>query len=153
MPELEQALGRHPFCQGLAPAQVARLAGCAAPAVFRPGEYLMKEGEEAGHFYVIRQGRVSIEIASPGRGPIPIQTVGDGDVLGWSWLVPPYRWQFDGRAQRETSAFALDGRCLRDLCREDPALGYELARRLALVMAGRLAAARLQLLDLYGRGA
>jgi CRP/FNR family cyclic AMP-dependent transcriptional regulator len=151
MQTLEPILREHPFFQGLDPGYIALLAGCASNVVFRPGHYLMKEGEAANHFYIIRQGKVSIEIASPGRGPIPIQTVGEGDILGWSWLVPPYRWQFDGRALQETRAIALDGQCLRGKCEEDHSLGYEILRRFALVMADRLAATRLQLLDLYGK--
>ena len=148
---LETVLKEQPFFRGLGPGHMEQLVGCASNVVFRPGEYLMKEGEAANNFYIIRQGKVSIEIAFPGRGPIPIQTVGEGDILGWSWLVPPFRWQFDGRALQETRAIALDGQSLRGKCEEDHSLGYELLRRFALVMADRLAATRLQLLDLYGK--
>ena len=116
---------------------------------FDEGKFLFREGEEANNFYVIRAGRVAIEIFSPKRGPITVQTVREGDVLGWSWLFPPYRWHFDARALELTRAISLDGKCLRNKCEEDHDLGYELMKRFSEVMIQRLQATRLQLLDLY----
>jgi CRP-like cAMP-binding protein len=147
---LEPVLGQHPFLKGLASKHLALLAGCASNMVFRAGDYLIREGEEANHFFLLRHGKVAIEIASPGLGVIPIQTIGQGDVLGWSWLIPPYRWRFDGRAVELSRVLALDGACLRAKCEEDHDLGYELLRRFAQVVVERLEATRLQLMDLYG---
>ena len=99
---------------------------------------------------MIRTGRVALEIGAPGRENLRIQTVGPGEILGWSWLISPYRWHFGGIAVLETRAIALDGECLRNKCEKDPVFGYEMLKRLSQVMERRLEATRLQLLDLYG---
>jgi len=150
MRSLEPLLAEHPFLRGLEPGHLALLVGCASNVVFQPGEYLIHEGDEARSFFVIRQGRVAVETSAPGRGALPIQTLGPGDILGWSWLVPPHRNRFDGRALELTRAIALDGTCLRGKCEEDHHLGYELLKRFSRVMVERLEATRLQLMDLYG---
>jgi CRP-like cAMP-binding protein len=117
---------------------------------FDAGEVIFREGEEANKFYLIRQGKVAVEMFAPSRGPIILQTLGEGEVLGWSWLVAPYRWRFDGRAVELTRAIALDGECLRGKCEEDHNLGYELMKRVSLVMEKLVQATRLQLADVYG---
>ena len=150
MKTTERELAEHAFFAGLDADDMALLAGCAVNVGFRADEYVFKEGEPADRFYVVRHGRVAIEVQGPGVGRMVIDTVEDGDILGWSWLVPPYRWLFDARAVETTTAVCLDGTCLRDKCDADPRLGYQLMRRVALVMTRRLAAARVRLLDLYG---
>ena len=149
MENLEPLLAEHPFLKGLTPAQIGTITGCAFNQRFAPGEFLFREGEEAGHFFIVRQGRVAIEIGAEPREAMTIQTVSDGEILGWSWLVPPYRWRFSARATELTRAIALDGRCLRQKCEQDHDLGYELLKRFADVVGQRLDATRLQLLDLY----
>ncbi len=116
---------------------------------FAAGAYLFREGEDANHFYLVRRGRVALEVSAPQRKPIVVDTVEEGDILGWSWLVPPYRWRFSARAVDTTIAIALDGTCLRAKCEENHDLGYELLKRFALVMVRRLEHTRLQLLDVY----
>jgi CRP-like cAMP-binding protein len=96
---------------------------------------------------------VAVEISTPERGPVIIQSLGEGDVLGWAWMMPPYRWHFDARAVELTRAIALDGRCLRERSESDHDLGFQLMRRAAHVMEERLQATRLQLLDVYGHAA
>ena len=150
MQTLEPVLAEHPFFQGLAPEYLRVLVGCASNVRFESGQQLFREGEEANEFYLIRHGIVSLEVVVPGRGSITIQTLGVGEILGWSWLVPPYQWRFDARAVELTRAIALDGKCLRTKCEDDPRLGFELLKRFAHVMAERLQATRLQLLDVYG---
>jgi len=125
--------------------------GCAMSVKFEPGELLFQEGDPAERFYVIRFGRVLVETHAPGRGRLKIETVDAGEVLGWSWLFPPYRCHFDARAETLVRALALDGLCLRGKCGHDPALGYELMRCFAQVVIGRLEATQLQLVDLYAR--
>ncbi|MBE3035023.1 MAG: cyclic nucleotide-binding domain-containing protein [Actinobacteria bacterium] len=142
-------LAGQPFLQGLQPQQVDLIVGCASNVRFEPGELVFRAGDEANHFYVVRSGRVSVEVIAPQYGAITIETVGEGDLLGWSWLIPPFQWHFDARALNLTRAIALDARCLRGKCDADPALGYELLKRFAQVMEQRLEATRLQLLDLY----
>ncbi|MGB8651448.1 MAG: cyclic nucleotide-binding domain-containing protein [Mycobacteriales bacterium] len=149
MRTIVEELPEHPFFAGLDDAAIALLAGCAVNVHFGPGELLFREGEAADRFFVLRRGRVAIEVHSP-TGGIVLDTADDGDVVGWSWLVPPHRWVFDARAVTSTSALALDAVCLRGKCDSDPALGYALMQRVSGVMYERLQAARIRLLDLYG---
>jgi len=149
MQTLEPVLAEHPFLSGMRPAHLATITGCASNVRFDAGQTLFREGEEANHFFVVRTGHVAIEAFSPGQGPVTIHTVGDGDILGWSWLVPPYRWRFDAKAVELTRAIALDGKCLRGKCETDHELGYELLKRFADIIAQRLDQTRMQLLDVY----
>ena len=111
---------------------------------------LFRDGDEANTFYVLRHGAVALETFVPARGPVTIETLETGEVLGWSWLFPPYRWHFDARALSLVRATAFDGACLRGKCEADPALGYELMSRFAQVAIERLQWTRLRLLDVYG---
>jgi CRP/FNR family transcriptional regulator, cyclic AMP receptor protein len=150
METLEPLLAEHPFFKGLEPGYVGLIVGCASNVRFNPGEFLFREGEEASRFYILRSGKVAVEAFAPQRGAITVQTVGDGEILGWSWLIPPYCWHFDARALELTRAIALDGKCLRAKCEEDHGLGYEFLKRFSHIVAQRLEATRLQLLDVYG---
>lgn len=150
MESLEQILAESPFLQGLQPEYLALITGCASNVRFDGGQYLFREGEEAEKFFIIRHGRIGLEIYSPDRGAITIQTLEAGDILGWSWLVPPYQWRFDAKATELVRAVALDGKCLRTKCEEDHNLGYTLLKRFAHIIEQRLEATRLQLLDVYG---
>jgi len=152
METLEPILAQHPFLKGLEPKYLKLIVGCASNVRFNAGQYLFREGEEANQFYMIRQGKVAVQISAAQRGVIAVQTIGEGDILGWSWLIPPYRWRFDARALELTRAIALDGKCLRTKSEEDHDLGYELLKRFSSVIAERLEATRLQLLDIYATG-
>jgi CRP/FNR family cyclic AMP-dependent transcriptional regulator len=149
---LEPILAEHPFFRGLEKHYLELLVGCASNLRFEAGEFLFREGEEANRFYLLRSGRVHQEIATSRRGPLVIQTLGEGDILGWSWLLPPYRWSLDARAVELTRAVALDGACLRGKCEEDHDLGYELHRRFASVIAQQLKVVQFQLVDMYDSG-
>jgi len=147
---IEQYLPGHPFFAGLDDEAIALVTGCAVNAHLRPGESLFREGEPADRFFVIRSGRVAISTRLP-TGRVVLDTARDGDVVGWSWLVAPYRWTFDAVATEETSVVSIDGACLRGKCEADPALGYALLQRVVQVMSTRLQSARVRLLDLYGK--
>ncbi len=149
METLERILAAHPFFRDLASAHLALLVGCASNARFDAGTFLFRTGEEANHFFLLREGAVALEAVAPGRPPLVVQTLGGGEILGWSWLVPPYHWTFDARALEPTRAIALDGKCMRAKCEVDHDLGYELLKRMAHILWERLEAARLQLLDAY----
>lgn len=140
----------HPFFTGLNRDHLETVLGCVSNVKFEEGDLIHKTGDECNQFYLLRHGSVSIEIFSPGRGSLQLQTVGEGEVLGWSWMVAPFKWKFDARALTLVRAFAVDGKCLRGKAERDPALGYELMKRVAAVFTDRLEATRLQLLDLYG---
>jgi CRP-like cAMP-binding protein len=150
MRTIEQFLPDHPFFSGLDAGALGVLAGCAINASFAPGEYLFRTGRPADQFFVVRRGRVALEVHSPAAGTMVVDTADAGDVVGWSWLVPPYTWLFDARAAEPTGVVSFDGRCLRDKCEEDPRLGYELMKLVTQVMLNRLTAARVRLLDVYG---
>src|SRR5512143_773680 len=150
METLEPILTEHPFFANLDRDIIRFVAGCASNVRFAPDDYLIRSGQEANLFYLIREGRVSLEIFVPGRGAVSIDTYDDGDVLGWSWLIPPYQWQYDARATMPVRAIALDGKCLRTKCEQDHNIGYELLKRFGHIIEERLRGARLQLLDVYG---
>jgi CRP/FNR family transcriptional regulator, cyclic AMP receptor protein len=141
-----------PAFAGLDPAKLALIAGCGQNVHFEAASRLFREGDPADTFYVIRRGTVALDIHVPAREPVTVETLHGGDLLGWSWLFPPYKWSFDGRAVEDTSAISLDGACLRGKCDDDHELGYELMKRFAQVIVDRLQATRLRLLDVYGRG-
>ena len=149
MQTLEAILAEHPFFQGLESRYMELLTGCASNVRYDAGAYILREGEPASHFYVIRQGKVALETFAAQRGQITIETIEAGEVLGWSWLFPPYQWHFSARTVEPTRAIALDGVCLRTKAEEDHDLGYELVKRVAHIMMQRLQATRLQLLDVY----
>jgi CRP-like cAMP-binding protein len=151
MRKLEDLLAEHPVFRGLDAKYLQVIAGCASNVVFQEEEQIFKEGGAADYFYVIRHGRVALEVFIPRRGPVNILSIDDGDVLGWSWMFPPYKWHFDARAMELTRAAAFDARCLRDKFDNDPKLGYELMKRFAQVMLDRMTISRLQLLDMYGK--
>jgi CRP-like cAMP-binding protein len=146
---IAQYLPEHPFFAGLDPSALELAAGCAVNVHFRPGEFLFHEGDPADTFYVLRRGRVSLQMRTPNTDVV-LDTAHEGDVVGWSWLIPPYRWSFDARATEDTTAIAFDGACLRGKCEDDAALGYALLQRVVQVMSARLHSARVRLLDLYG---
>ena len=146
---LEPILARHPFFRGLEPEYLKLIVGCAANVLFPPGQIIYRADEEVDRFYLIRAGRVAIEIYHPPRGSITIATLGEGEILGWSWLIPPYRSVFGARAIEQTRAIGIDGRCLRTKCETDHHLGYELLSRFAPILVKRLESTRIQLLDLY----
>jgi CRP/FNR family transcriptional regulator, cyclic AMP receptor protein len=149
---LPALVSAHPLLAGLPGDAATSVARCAQNVSFKAGELLLAESDPANTLYLLRRGRVAIEVHSPGRGPIVIETVGPGGVVGWSWLVPPYRWHFDARAVEAVGAVAVDGACLRDKAEADPVLGYALMKRVAAVLLERLQMTRLRLLDLYGTG-
>ena len=150
METIDDLLSRHEFFKGLRPEYIALVAGCGGNVHFDPGAYLLREGDPADRFFAIRGGSVAVETYVPSRGPVALQTLGEGDILGWSWLFPPYVYQFDARAREEVRATAFDGACLRAKCDADPALGYELMKRVVRLVSSRLEATRRQLLDVYG---
>lgn len=149
--QIEDLLDDHPFFAGMNPEWLALIAGCGRNVVYPPGAVIAREGDDANEFFAVRRGKVAIEVYTPGTGALTIQTVGDGAILGWSWILPPYRWAFDTRAVETTHAVRFDTTCLRTKCEDSPTMGYEFMKRFAAVMSDRLAATRLQLLDVYGK--
>jgi len=147
---LEEIIATHALFAGLGSGFLELVTGCAKNVRFAAGEFLFHEGADADQIYLIREGSVALEISAPGQGRMTFLSAGPDDVVGLSWIVPPYRWTFDARAQEDARAISLDATCLRNKCDADPALGYEVMKRFAPTIVERLHATRLQLLDLYG---
>jgi CRP/FNR family cyclic AMP-dependent transcriptional regulator len=141
----------HPFLQGLQPGHLAILTSCAMPTHFAKDQLIFREGEMANRFYLILQGRVSLGAEAPDRPPVPVEQVAAGDVLGWSWMFPPYTWNFTARTVEPVQAIFFYGTWLREQCDADAVLGYELMKRTAAVAIRRLHAARQELVVLAGR--
>jgi len=153
MRTIEDLLSDVPSFEGMTGEHLALIAGCATNRVFADGEYLAREGDDADAFFVIREGAVALETFVPQRGALVIETLHDHELVGWSWLVPPYKTEFDVRSIGVTHTIAFDGKCLRGKCETDAVLGYELLTRLSAVILDRLQATRLRLLDVYGHAA
>ncbi len=147
---LQELIAEAPVFAGMDPGQLEVIAGCGRNRHAAAGTLVLREGEPADTFYLLRTGAVALEIHTPGRPPLIIQTLHEHDVVGWSWLFPPYRWQMDGRALTECGLVAFDAVCLRGKCESDHELGYQLMRRFAAVVSERLQETRLQLIDVYG---
>ena len=147
---LERIIRGHPFFVGLDEEFCKLVCGCARNVRFEAGQFLFREGEPANEFFLLRHGRVALEITVPGRGAMIFQTLGEGEIVGVSWLIPPYRWTNDARALELTRAVGMDATCLRRKCEADHDLGYEMMKRFVPVLVQRLQATRLQVLDVYG---
>jgi CRP/FNR family transcriptional regulator, cyclic AMP receptor protein len=139
----------HPFLAGMNHAQLALLTDCAMAAHFEPGQIILREGEIANRFYLIESGKVVLESSDGAENSVIIETIGAGDLLGWSWMFPPYTWRFTARAVEPTSAIFFYGTILREYCERDPSLGYELFKRMAPIMLRRLQAARDKMLAMH----
>ncbi|MGZ8715978.1 MAG: cyclic nucleotide-binding domain-containing protein [Gaiellaceae bacterium] len=150
MQTIEDIVRELPLFKGLTDAELELIAGCGSNVQFREGELLLRDGDEADAFYVLRHGNVALETFVAARGAVTIETLEAGEVVGWSWLFPPYRWHFDARALTLVRATSFDGACLRGKCDSDAQLGYDLMSRFAQVMIERLQWTRMRLLDVYG---
>jgi CRP/FNR family transcriptional regulator, cyclic AMP receptor protein len=149
METLERIIADHPFFAGLDDVFMDLMVGCASNVRFQAGTYILREGDPANTFYLIREGKVAVEVVAPQHKPIIVSTVTVGDILGWSWLLPPFQWKFHARAVDNVRAIALDGKCLRTKCEENHDLGYEILKRFVQIVEQRLEDTRLQLLDVY----
>jgi len=144
----------HPFLAGMNPRPLALLTDCAIPVEFKKGQTILREGEMANRFYLIESGKVVLESGEGFGDPVIIETIGAGDLLGWSWMFPPYVWHFTARAVEPTTAIFFYGTILREYCERDDSLGYELFKRITPVMLKRLQGARRKMLSLHAhRGA
>ena len=150
MRTLDALIVESPVFTGLDQDQLELIAGCAQNVVFPAGDRLFGEGDPADTFFLVRHGLVALDVAVPNRGQLTLETVGPGEIVGWSWLLPPYRWHFTGRAIDLVRAIQFDGACLRGKSDDDPRLGYALLTRFSQLLVNSLQATRLQLMDVYG---
>jgi CRP/FNR family transcriptional regulator, cyclic AMP receptor protein len=147
---LERIIREHPFFAGLDETFITLVCGCAKNVRFDARQYLFHEGGPADQLFLIRHGRVALEVTSPGRGALTFQTLSEGELVGVSALIPPYRWTSDARALDLVRAISMDATCLRNKCEADHNLGYEVMKRFVPVLVARLQSTRLQALDVYG---
>jgi len=150
MEGLDRIIREHPFFAGLGEEFVKLVTGCTKNVRFENGQYVFREGGPADEFYLLREGRVSLEVHSPGRGAISVLTMNEGELFGVASLVPPYRNSFDARAVGLVRALSIDGKCLRNKCETDHDLGYEILKRIVPIVVQRLHDTQLQALDVYG---
>lgn len=139
---LESVLAEHPFLRGLKPEHLRFLADNAMRVHYQPGEVIFREGDPANRFYLLEAGRVRLESERGDEPSAEVQVLGPGEVLGWSWLFPPYYWHFGARAVEPATAIFLYGTRVREQCEQDTALGYELMKRVAQLVIQRLQATR-----------
>ncbi len=148
--QLLSMLEAHPFLEGLAPSHLEKLAALAFEVSFEPDQVIFREGDPSSFFYLIISGKVALEIAAPGR-VVVIQTVGDGEELGWSSLLDRVNKQFRARSVEEVRALAFDGARVVAACEQDHEFGYIVLRKVLAIVADRLRATRLQVLDVYAK--
>lgn len=137
-----------PFFDGLPPEYLRMFADCATVQPWTAGDFVLREGKPAQSFHILLDGGVLIQ-NNAGSRTIPIQSLGAGEVLGWSWMLPPYTWHFDAVATEPTETLTVDALCIRGKCEVDSRLECELYKRFSRLMVRRLLATRLQLVDAY----
>lgn len=139
-------LAAHPFLHGMPGNQLAVLGRAASDVRYPAGHRFFEDGGHATCFWLIQSGHVTVDVHVPGQGRVPIDTIGMGELVGWSWLFPPFMWAFGAVAASPVEAFEFDARAVRAWCTSDPALGYEVTRRVAEVLTRRLKSTRNRLI-------
>ncbi len=145
-PNIADILAGNPFFHGLNRDHLDFLAHCARYQSVQRNAFVFHEDDSASAFYLVLSGRITVEVPAVEGPPLIVQTLTSGDVVGWSWLIAPYRWNFQGRADADTRLIAFDGALIRARCESDHDFGYRLIRDFAELMSQRLAAAREQLM-------
>jgi CRP-like cAMP-binding protein len=149
MKTIKSMLQVHAFTEGMEGEHVQKLADCASPIEIPGGQYIFRQGESADYFYLLIDGSADIELFSASGGPVVLQKIGPGSVLGWSWLVSPYRWRFDARTVEKVTALKIDVVKLRNLMETDSQFGFEILQRFLQIVGERLESERIKLLDVY----
>ena len=144
---IQKTLIEHAFFSELAPEHLSELVQAARERHFADGDMIFRQDEQADHFYLIISGEACVEIPSIYGPPLVVQTLGAGQLLGWSWLIPPYKWHFEARANSDLDVIEFDGARLRERCEQEPALGYQLLKRFAALMSDRVQAARFKMME------
>ncbi len=152
MTTIDEALAAHPFFEDLDPGLRRRFAACSQPVGFPADATILRHGGSADRLYALTSGRVAVGLRTPARGLQVIETLQSGDILGWSWLFPPYRWNFDAVALKPVTAIEVGTACIRSVLDTDPAAAAVIYRNVGAAMADRLQSARLRLADIFGEG-
>lgn len=144
---LEEYLAAQAFFSGLRPEFIEFLVHRARERRIEPGQVLFRQGERARHFYLLQNGGIVIEIPAITGPTLTVQRLGADQILGWSWLIPPYRWNFQARAEEATTLLEFEGDPVLARCEEESEFGYALMKRFAALMSERLEAARQKIMD------
>ncbi len=151
MGSIIREIRQHAFFEGFPEALFKELRTCADQVPYGVDEFIYRQGDPAEAFFLILQGRIALELYGGHHGAMIVQTVGEGEILGWSWLFPPYRRHFDARAVTPVAAISLQAYCMREQAEHNHHLGHELYKRFSRAVVTSLQAARIQLLDVYSR--
>lgn len=144
---IEKILSAQQVFVGLSPAFIKFLAGCATERQIEANHVVFRPREHADKFYLIRSGQVAIEIPAIMGPALKVQSLGAGQILGWSWLISPYKWSFQARTEEPSTVLEFDGAKVLARCEEDPKFGYEILKRFASLMSERLDAARQSMME------
>ena len=144
------SLATHPFLRGMTASHLETLAATATPVSFPARHRIMEDGGNADRFWLIRSGQVALDMFVPGNGRVVIESVGIGEVLGWSWLIPPYQWAFGAVTVGPVQAFEFDAAAVRARCATDHRFGYDITERMLRVLAHRLRTTRVRLATVCG---
>lgn len=147
MSSIEDYLSSHAFFAGLDDSFIKFLSDSATKIRVKDGDALFEQGERADKFYLLRSGQVVVQVPAIMGPTLDIQTLGADQILGWSWLIAPYRWNFQARAVADSELIEFDGSAILARCEKDPKFGYELFKRFAALMSERLDAARQKMMD------
>lgn len=147
--DLRREIRDHPLFQGMDPGFLEALEPSVVVRSIETGELIIREGSPAHALLLVTHGKIGLEMTSPDRPPLSLLTVGPGEIVGWSWLLPPHRWQVDGRALKPTRVLAIDGPVLRGLLDSRPKDGYRFLLRIVPIITGRLHSARVQVMDIH----
>lgn len=145
---ITESLAELRFFKNMPREHLEMIASCASPVAFKKGDFLLHVGQQATHFFAVREGMVALEMEAANK-ITTLQTIGEGSIVGWSWLVPPYTWHYDARAVTPVSAIRFDARSVRGQCDSDPAFGYDVLKHFSHVIVERLMNTRIQLADMY----
>ena len=148
---MDTRVALHPFLAGMSHQHLALLTDCAMAVQFNKGDVIFREGEQANRFYLLETGEIILTADDSSWNAVLIDTIGAGDLLGWSWMFPPYTWRFTARVTRPTKAIFFYGTILREYCERHPSLGYELLKRMTAVMNRRMQAARAKIVAIHDR--
>ena len=143
-------LEEHQFFSGLNPTFLKLIEDSASIETFDSHDYLFYEGDPAPHFYLVLEGLIGIQIFGGEAGFINIQKLCPGEIIGWSWLLPPYNWFFSGEVLESCRVVKFDGEKLRNICDDNHDFGYEMARRLTSIVTQRLSETRSKLVAYKG---
>ena len=147
MQSIEEYLSAHAFFSGLDDSFMKFLTSSVKAVQIKEGHVLFQQGKPANKFFLVRNGKISVQVPALMGPTLELQTLGEDQILGWSWLIPPYRWNFHARALEDSEVLEFDGSAILARCEEDPKFGYELFKRFAALMSERLDAARQKMMD------